>query len=121
MVTYEFNRHFRTTKTQRGVLVTYSNVLRRGKRKKRAHDGEGEAQAARKPKHSRATRGANRAQESPSNEEKASEDGDNDEDQVVQSDTAGDDNEMDDGDDDSEENDEGDDEGNDEGDDGHAE
>lgn len=31
MVTQEFNRHFRTNKSQRGVLVTYSNLLRRGR------------------------------------------------------------------------------------------
>ncbi|KAI5814640.1 hypothetical protein BZA77DRAFT_96571 [Pyronema omphalodes] len=120
MVTYEYNRHFRTTKSQRGVLVTYSNVLRRGKRKR----AEGEESATRKPKHSRATRGAKRAQTSPRNEEKASEyDGDNDdEDQLVQSDTAGDDNDIDHGDDDdSEGSDAGDDENNDDGDDDHAE
>ncbi|KAF8536175.1 hypothetical protein BDD12DRAFT_807996 [Trichophaea hybrida] len=41
MVTEEFNRHFRTNKSQRGVLVTYSNLLRKGKpRKKREREGE---------------------------------------------------------------------------------
>jgi len=61
MVTKEFNRHFRTNKSQRGVLVTYSNLLRKGKpRKKREREEEEEAEEAEEAKHEHGLRSTRR-------------------------------------------------------------
>jgi len=56
MITAAFNQHFKTTKSQRGVIVTYSNIKRSGKpkhewkRKRPVNITEGEASVGRRSK-----------------------------------------------------------------------